>query len=220
MFVQKFLISMLIAGCCAIPASASSLVTYTSSSAFAAATVGDDPLSNLVVTAGGLGTSFTDLGVNFSDPDQLQGITDLGGWPAGTAISDYSGDFAAISITIPSTVNAIGFYVSGGGVNISVTDSTGGAYLNMPLASGFFGVATDSTFVTFDISAASGQLVLGDIMVGTADAAPTPEAATLLLVGTGLFMMGYLRRRMPRRVALQAASRGTVCTMSTGITPA
>jgi hypothetical protein len=208
-----------------MPASAA-LAIFTSSSSFATATT-DDTFQDIDVTAGYLGTAYddSDLGVDFGDPDGLQGVVVLSGWPAGTAIADYSGDFAAIAITVPGSVDAIEFYVGdvgGSGINVSVTDNAGGTYLDMPLSSGFFGVATDSTFVTFDVSAGSGQLILGDIMIGSptggggGDPSETPEAATLLLVATGLFMMGYFRRRIPG----QPARRGTVSTISTGITPA
>jgi hypothetical protein len=234
MFTQKFLISVILVGiCCAIPASAA-LVTYCgvtgcsdSSSFFASATTGDT-FQNIDVTANSLGTSYTDAttGAEFEDPMGLNGIASPTGWPAGTAITTGAG-VSTMTITLPSSVSAIDFYVgmmSYSNFTISATDSTGGTFssgyfaqtsLTTPL---FFGITTNSTFASFTITSQGpgDEITLDDISVGSQEA-PTPEAATLLLVATGLFMMSYFRRR---RAPAQAASRGTVRTMSTGITPA
>lgn len=243
MFTQKFLISVLMLGCCAIPASAT-LVTYcantgpgcgyssssTASSAFTAATT-DDTFNNIAVTQGNLGTSYTDAtGVEFSDPLGMTGTANPSGWPAGstgTAITSKPG-VTTMTITFPSSVDAIDLYVGMqdfSNFTISVTDSTGGTFSSgyfeqtNVMAPLFFGVTTSSTFTSFTITsqASADQITLDDISIGSA---ATPEAATLLLVGAGLFVMGYFRRRLPRRDVTQAARRGTVSTMSTGITPA
>lgn len=243
MFTQKFLISVILVGiCCAVPASAA-LVTCTTVSCFAAASTADT-FQNIDVTAGSLGDSYTDpTTAEFEDLMGLNGIVNPTGWPTGTAIAANAGA-NTMTITLPSSVNAIEFY--GGALDftdmtLSVTDSTGGTYTNglfgqtnvmNPL---FFGVVTNSTFTSITITsyASVDQITLDDISVGSAgsgEPAPTPEAATLLLVATGLFMMSYFRRRTFAQAASrghqaandldQAAKRGTVRTMSTRITPA
>ena len=234
MFRQKFLISVVVAGCCAIPASAA-LVGYcgagpcSASSGFAAATA-TDTFQNIDVTTGILiGDSFTDLGADFSDPAGLSLVTSLGGsWPAGGAIVAHAG-VNTVTITLPSAVNAVAFYVGSQDYSfftITVDDGSGpyvNGYLEGSATSGaFFGITTTASFTTFTITsqASVDTLTLDNISIGSAGAGETPEAATLLLVATGLFLMGWMRRRTPRRAADQAASRGTVRTMSTGITPA
>jgi hypothetical protein len=237
MFVKKFLISVLVIGCCAIPASAA-MVGYCSASTpcvpsagFAAATAGDT-FQNITVSAGSLGTNFLDAsGADFSDPAGLTGVLSLAGWPAGGAIVAGTG-INSITITLPTAVNAVEFYAGAqdySNFTITVDDGSGpyanGYLTGTPTSGAFFGITTTASFTSFTITGQStiDKLTLDDISIGSAgssDVSPTPEAATLLLVGTGLFMMGYLRRRMPRRIGLQAASRGTVSTMSTAITPA
>jgi len=231
MFRQRFLISVLVVGFCAIPASAA-LVTYTDSGSFAAGTT-TDTFQNIDVTAGNLtSTSYTDLGVDFSDAAGLNVVTSLGdGWPAGGAIVASHTGPTTINISFPSGVNSIEFYTDAqlqySYVYVSVTDSSGtintSLYQVSPTTPLFFGVTTtDSTFTSFSVSTDypnPAQLTLDDISIGSAGSTgETPEAATLLLVATGLFLMGWMRRRT--QGATQAASRGTVRTMSTGITPA
>jgi hypothetical protein len=251
MFSQKFLISMALAAYCAIPASAA-LVTYCGvtgcsdpASGFAGATT-SDTFSNIAVTAGNLGDNYTDpdTGVEFSDLLGLNGsLTAPAGWPAGETITSNAG-ISTLTITLPSAVSAVEFYV---GVQIydnftiAITDSNGGTYTDgyfasTPTSAAFFGVTTDGAFTSFTITSQGppDQITLDDISVGSAGAeTATPEVTTLLLVGTGLFLMGYGRRWTQRRANQaasflgqaanridQAASRGTVRTMSTGITPA
>jgi len=243
MFTQKFLMSAIVVACCAVPASATLTTycytpgpycaTYASSSAastaFASATTADS-FSDISVTQGNLTTSYTDAsGLIFGDPLGLLGAPNPSGWPAGTAVVGSSGtNGTTLTVTLPSSVDAIEFYAGMqdfSNFTISVTDNTNGSFssgwfaqtnVSVPL---FFGVTTDSYFTSFTISsqAPSDKITLDDIMIGSSgasDSSPAPEATTLLLVGTGMFLIGYVRRRT------HAASRGTVRTMSTGITPA
>ena len=203
MLIRNYLTAVLLVAGCAVPASAS-LTTYSTLSNLESAAPGDT-FSNITFAQGGLGTSTTDDGITFSDTGQLQGLENDPGWSGATGISTYNG-LSTIVLTIPSSVNAIGFYVYGLGGYVSITDDSGGSYANgSPLPDGFFGIATGSTFSTFTISANNGtELAIGDIYVGEAQA--TPEVATLLLVGTGLLGMGFIRRRANRRQTLQPAT--------------
>jgi hypothetical protein len=238
MSIQKLLLSAIVVVCCTVPASAT-LVTYcvpgpgcgyadssAASSAFTAATT-SDTFSDISVTQGNLGDSYTDAtGLVFSDPLGMIGTANLSGWPAGTAVASNAG-ITTMTITLPTSVDAIEFYAGSqnfSNFTISVTDNTSGTFSSgyfvdtFPGTPVFFGVTTDSYFTSFTITsqASADKITLDDIMIGSAGAsdASTPEATTLLLVGTGMFLMGYIRRRT------HAASRGTVRTMSTGITAA
>jgi hypothetical protein len=241
MSIQKIVLSAIVAACGAVPATAT-LTTYcvpgpycsggsnsNASSEFSTAT-SSDTFSDINVTQGSLGDSYTDSsGLIFSDSLGLLGTSNPSGWPTGTAIAGSSGsNGTTLTVTLPSSVDAIEFYVGMqdfSNFTISVTDNSGGTFSSGWFAQTnvsvpqFFGVTTDSYFTSFTITsqASPDKITLDDIMIGSSgasDPSPAPEATTLLLVGTGMFLMGYIRRRT------YAASRGTVRTMSTGITPA
>jgi hypothetical protein len=226
MFSKKFLISVLALGYCAIPASAS-LTTYTSISAFTTATA-SDTFQNIIVTPGSLGTSYSDQGVTFTDALGLFGASSPGGWPGGEVMTSANTGPSTINIALPASINAIEFYVGTQNFSdfeIQMTDTAGGTFTDgieiqptgtTPL---YFGITTTASFSSFSVIAFNppDKITLEDISVGSPDVAETPEVATLLLVATGLFLMGYFRRWTSRT---HAARRGTVRTMSTGITPA
>jgi hypothetical protein len=205
---HKILIAVCIAGGCSIPASAA-LTTYSTPTTFQAATSGDT-FSNIVFAQGNLfATDTGDLGVDFSTsgPD-LTGLTNISGWPAGTAlVSTNSSGGNTLTITLPGAVDAISLYIglttTDSNVQISVGDSGGGApdsfsaspttIITSPY---YLGIVTDSSFTTFTIQSfgPSDHAAIDDMQIGQAQA-QTPEVATLLLVGTGLLAMGYVRRR-------------------------
>jgi hypothetical protein len=221
------LISALVVGCYAIPASASSLMTTVTTGcttpACVAAGLPADTFNNIVVTQGtpSPSTSYTDVssGIVFSDSLGLVGVmgSALGpnpgasGWPSGTAITSGAG-VSTMTITLPGGVNAIDFYVGMQNYNfftISITDSSGGTFtsgsfeeLGNPI---FFGASTTSTFNSFTITSqgSTDQITLDKISWGSSgsggDDAQTPEAATLLLVAAGLFLMRFAGRWMPGR---------------------
>ncbi len=208
MFTQRFLIAACIFGGCSIPASAA-LTTYSTPIAFQAATSGDT-FSNIAFAQGNLfSTSTSDQGVGFSTsgPD-LTGVTNITGWPAGSAlVSTNSGGGNTLTITLPSAVDAISLYIglstTDSNIQISVADSGGGApdtfgaSPTVTLTSPYYlGIVTDSSFTTFTIQSfgPSDHAAIDDMQIGQAQA-QTPEVATLLLVGTGLLTMGYIRRR-------------------------
>ena len=242
MFTPKILVSAIVLACYTVPASAT-LTTYCSnpgpgcteasnsaaSSDFTSATTADT-FSDISVAQGSLGDSYTDAsGLVFSDPLGLTGTANLSSWPTGTAVAgNTTSSGTTMTVTLPSSVNAIEFYAGMqdfSNFTISITDNSGGTFTSgwfvesFPGTPVFLGVTTDSYFTSFTIASQGpgDKITLDDIMIGSAgasDPSPTPEATTLLLVGTGMFLMGYFRRRT------YAASRGTVRTMSTGITPA
>lgn len=203
MFTQGFLMALLTLGC-AIPASAS-LTTCTTQDCLSDP---DDTFSNVSFAAGSLGTSTTDFGVIFSTNGAgFTGAVNPTGWPSGSSEPALvsSAGVNTLTITLPSDVNAIEFAVGPqdfSAFTIAITDNDGGNYVNgsffqtnvqNPI---FFGAETTGSFTSFTITsqASIDKLTLDAIQIGE-DAPATPEAATLLLVGTGLFAMGYIRRR-------------------------
>lgn len=211
MTTQRFLITALAIGACAIPASAT-LATYSTPTALEAA-LPSDTFSNITFAQGNLGTSTTDFGIVFSTSSpQLTGILSPSGWVSGTAIdTTFQNQLYTIALSFPAGVNAIGFYVdsqaSGSSVSLSVKDSGGTitpSFTESGSTPSFFGVTTtDSTFTSFlvgnDTTNNGADLTLGDVQFG--EQAPTPEVATLLLVATGLLAMGFFRRRRLMRTA-------------------
>ncbi len=124
----------------------------------------------------------------------------------------------------PTSVSAFGLSLGlggngGGSGNITVTPQGLGAQtvttFNQASGLKFFGVSSDTqTFSYFDITItdpASRYIVLDNLSSGTSTitTAPppppppteTPDAATLLCVGTGLAYLGYLRRNRQLIVA-------------------
>ena len=214
MFSKRVLMAALMVGSCAIPASAT-LTTYSSVGSLEAALPGDT-FSNITFAQGSLGASTTADGIVFSTDSAsgLTGVTDVSGWPAGTAINvtnAFADSFYTITISLPSGVNAIAFNVDdqtpSSTYGVSVTDS-GGTLEPTFTQSGstptFYAVATtDLTFISFTVSndtfGTGALLTLGNVTIGEADTPPAPEGATMLLVGTGLLVMGYWRRKAARR---------------------
>jgi hypothetical protein len=212
MFTQKYLIAAVILSGCSIPAFAA-LTSYSTPSTFEAAT-SSDSFSNIDFAQGSLGTSTADLGVTFSTSGAgLSGVTNISSWPAGTAlVSTANTGGNTLTITLPSAVDAISLYIglttTDSNIQISVTDNGGGApdtfsasptvIITSPY---FLGLVTDSSFTTFTIQSfgPSDHAAIDDMEIGQAPP-QTPEVATLLLVGTGLLAMGYIRRRVPRLV--------------------
>jgi hypothetical protein len=220
MFTQRFLVSAFVLGCfCACPVSAS-LTTYCSvnlctdqsnpPTSFAAATTADT-FSNITFAQGNLGTSTSDLGVVFStNGTGLTGMTNLSSWPAGSALVSNPG-VNTLTITLPTAVSAVDFYLGPqdfSAFTISITDSNGATYTDgyfnesATLVPYFFGVTTDGSFTSFTITsqASPDKLSIDDMQIGSQET-ETPEVATLLLVATGLFLMGGARRWMPRAQA-------------------
>jgi hypothetical protein len=144
-------------------------------------------------------TSVTAGGVTFTDSsggplevfasglleDQTQG---------GTIDVTLAAGVLAFGVDLQNATSSYGSTVAftGDGVPFSYTTASG--------ASTFFGAA-DSSSITGLTTAPqfsfSGNLAeLSNFTIGTgSDPAPTPEAATLLLIGGGLIMMRFLKKR-------------------------
>ena len=211
MLAQKFPVAALVlAALGGIPAFAS-LTTYSSLSSFQSATSGDT-FSNITFAQGSLGTSTSDLGVTFStNGSGLNGDPSPTGWPTGAtepALVSNSG-VNTLTITLPASVNALDFYVGPQDFSyftITVTDNAGGNFssgafeqtvsVQDPL---FFGVVSTGSITSITITgqASNDQMTIDDMQISQASA-PTPEVATLLLVGTGLLLTGHVGRRRRR----------------------
>ncbi len=213
MLTQRFLVALLTISACAIPASAT-LTTCTTENCLS---VPGDTFSNISFAAGSLGTSTTASGVVFSTNGAgLTGEANPTGWPAGSsepALVSSEG-VNTLTITLPSDVNAIEFaagLMDFDQLQISITDNAGGSYTYGGLSQSniqvpvYFGVSTTGSFSTFTIGSVNSidQLTLDDIEIGQLGSEPdaAPEAATMLLVATGLFAIGYFRRRRVLRPA-------------------
>lgn len=209
MFTRRFLVCMLMAAGSIIPASAS-LLTYSTAGAFTSAN-SDETFQNISFAQGNLGTSLTDAvtTVVFSSPDGLTGIAAPVGWPSGNILEAATGP-KTITVTLPSSVRAVGFYAgpqdySTFGIHISNSSgdqagNDGFIESGSPASPVFFGVRSDSPITSLTISAFSpttDRIAIEDMMVGTPAQAETPEAATFLLVASGLFLLRYVRRWIP-----------------------
>jgi len=225
-FAPGFLVSALLTTGCALPASAALTICSTPASCLSAAA--GDTFTNITFAQGNLGTSDTDAGgIVFSSLGGLTGVTDISGWPTGTALVGGAGpgpdpNWDPLTITFPSPVNEIEFYVGMqdfSNFTFSITDSNGATYLNGSWAQHsfstplFFGITTDGSFTSFTITpqASVDKVTLDDVIYGTlnsggggdgggGDGSETPEGATMLLVASGLFFLRFARRWMPNRL--------------------
>ncbi|HEX5431061.1 MAG TPA: hypothetical protein VFW83_03790 [Bryobacteraceae bacterium] len=188
-----------------VPASAS-LLTYSSAGDFASANT-DQAFQNISFAQGDFGTSLTEGDVIFANPTDLTGALAPTGWPAGNILEAPAGP-NTITITLPDTVRAIGFYAgpqnySNFGVHISNSggDQAGGdAYPGTPTSAMFFGFRSDSPITSLTVTAFNptfDRIAIEDVSAGTPDVAETPEIATFLLVASGLFFLRFARRWMP-----------------------
>lgn len=205
----RILVSLLVLACGSIPVSAA-LVTYTTLSSFDAATTGQT-FDNITFPSGSDGTSYTDptSQVVFSSENGLTGITAPSGWPADSALENVnSGATNVLTITLPSLVTSVSLYLGPqnfSNFNIDISNTGGNTYDNGALEQSgnstpvFFGVTSDTPFSSFTITTYNSvdHLVIDGVEVGTSDA-QTPEVATLLMIGSGLLMLRFGRRWLPR----------------------
>jgi hypothetical protein len=100
-----------------------------------------------------------------------------------------------IDITIPSTITAIQFAVTApGGICLDAVCPIGSGAVTNGFV-GFINTSPSGPTWTVDISVLSSgnYLEINDFSVAESSS-PTPEVGTLLLIGSGLIAMRYLRR--------------------------
>jgi hypothetical protein len=193
------------------PASAASITTYTNLANWLAVSSGDQLIDfeNGSLT-NGFGVQFTGLGIGTIDTS----ITSWMNFGTVTAafINPNSTPTPSIRILLPTPVTAFGLNLfsanpNGMGFTISLlstpfTLATTNGSPNGTSTSTFFGVTSDTPFSIIDVAllgAPGGTYELVDnVRFGTAQlpADPTPEAATFLLIGSGLIGLMVLRKRM------------------------
>ena len=209
MFRGRFWLFMAALGVFSTPGFAT-LVTYTAASSFASANT-DQTFQNLTFpTLTGSSTSYTDLstGILFTSTSGLSVVVNPNAWadPASGNVLQTNSPGGTINITLPTTARSFGFYLGGVStfldVQITVADSSGGSYsqgLTQPFPLSvprFWGVRSDSaiTALTLVANVPNEYLALGPGQLGS-PAAETPEAATMLMIGTGLIILRFLRRK-------------------------
>lgn len=216
----------------AVPAFSSSLQTFNNQALFNAQlssyyTVGFDNL----VTTPGMAVTFNDLngyldsfgdrfvGINSTDspyltvylPYATQTSYMLGSGPILIGPYWQNEPSRYTQITLAAPVYALGMslataYPTAG--SLTVTLSTGDVITPIPTlatpASQWFGVISSTPITWLDVQAISGQPLMDNFEFGAPLAAQqdTPEAATLLMIGTGLLALRFLKRSRGRRPAM------------------
>ena len=102
-----------------------------------------------------------------------------------------------LHIVLPGTgYTAIGMNLATSSGNLTITPSTGGTLVGPSSSSlTFFGITSDTAITSLDISSTQGTLLLDNFQFGTAQPdQPVAEATTMILIGTGLLGLPFLRR--------------------------
>lgn len=205
---QRILISVLALAAVAAPGWATGTQVYTDQTAFNTAT-SSVFFQNITFDAANLAASST-----YSDPSGVI-ITDYVGnntlsVSGGNLVDTNSWGFAA---TLPSVVYDFWFTVTGpANAQISVSFNAPDLNYNQTLnlngsGSFFFGVTSTAPIanLTFHNSGVhTDTLTAFDFAGSSGGPADTPEAATLLLIGSGLIAMRFLKKRDKARVSRES----------------
>ena len=228
MLAHRFLI--LVLALAAWPAWATVIATYPDPVTFNNATNSLYSFTNITFESDTcfLCTSLTDSGVTFIGTGDSGPLTvgPVSGWASGNVLKRSTGG-GSILATLPNNILAFSVYL----VTVSasfptpfdITFTSGSSYdysVTLPQTVGgslFFGVTADApiTNLTFLNGFQSLTVGIDNLDIGSGGGPPpaTPEAATFLLIGSGLMFMRLLRRRERN----QPARRGAVSTIFTGI---
>jgi hypothetical protein len=131
-------------------------------------------------------------------------IDTLASVSGGAFIQGVNGTGTGIEIDLPANTYAVSMFISSltGGAYPYIGIGTHGSYnqtWGMTIPNGgpaqFFGIVSDTPISSLFISSAafSGKLEINGFELG--EASPTPETSSLLLIGSGLMVLGIVRRR-------------------------
>jgi hypothetical protein len=196
------------------PAYATSILTYTDLASWTTATSSGFQLldfENSCLTSC-LGVSFSGLGIGIQDTTGTSWM-DFGTHKA-AYINTNSAPTPTIHIVLPGSVTAFGLYLFSANPNaltftITTLSTTFHPTTNAPPTPAFFGATSDTPFNTIDVTLAGAPAgtyeLIDNFRFGTVQDTQTPEAATFLLIGSGLIGMMALRKRiMKNRTVLSA----------------
>src|SRR5579871_791760 len=214
MFAPRFLTSVLVlTWAAAAPASAATIATYSTSSSFNLATNGLFAVNTAINFDADTSCfhciTFTDSGVTFTATGDSNPLTvgTVSGWGSGNVLERTTGG-GSLSAAIAAnnfyafTVSVVGVSPSFSGFPFEMIVTSGGTPTDYSLTAAaagsaiFFGATSDSPITNVQLVADVNQLTLGadDLTLYTQIQA-VPEASTMLLIGTGLFVLGLCRRR-------------------------
>jgi len=150
------------------------------------------------------GVSFTGLSGALGVLDTTGSFMDFGTHKA-AYINTNSAPTPTIRILLPSSVTAFGLYLFSGnpnGLTFTVTTLSRQFTIatNPTPNPAFFGATSDTPFSMIDVTLAGAPAgtyeLLDNFRFGTSQIDQTPEAATFLLIGSGLVGLMALRKRI------------------------
>ncbi len=220
----SFMIALSIAALTVAPASATTIATYTDLASWTAASSGIQLLNfeNGCLTSC-LGVSFAGLGGGGAGTLGIQDTTGISWMNFGTGKAAYINTNTAstpiIHIVLPTSVTSFGFNLFTANPNalaftINTLSSTFNVATNPTPTAAFFGATSDTPFNRIDVKLLGAPVgtyefidnfQFGTALVTAPPVDPTPEAATFLLIGSGLIgLMGLRKRIMKNKTVLQS----------------
>jgi hypothetical protein len=194
-----------------VPGSATTITQYNDFASWQAATLSGFQLIDFQSSTTGTFSSVSFPGVQFSGiggPSNTIMIMDTTflGWNSGKAAFINTNQSQTMNIILAPAVTAFAFNVfsaspHGQTFTISVNGTPYVVPTNdLPNSPTFFGITSDSPITALSVALAtaspSAYILVDNVSFGTAQISQTPEAATLLLIGSGLVGMMALRKRI------------------------